>query len=390
MSNGYVNDFLDNDLYKFTMQNAVCKLYPDKVVRYEFFNRDNRSFPNGFADELKRIVETFRGIKLTKEEKKFLRQKCYYLNPFYLDFLDGYEYDPSEVIIEQVGSELKIHIEGYWYRTILWEVPLMATISQLYFEKTAGTQKSAEDLRLYNKRKAKELNKLDVVITDFGTRRRFSYNNHFNVVRDFIEHGNFLFGSSNLSIAKEFDILPIGTQAHEWTQFHAARFGFQWANRMAMKNWVDVYKGNLGIALPDTFTTNNFLNSFDSLYARIFDGVRQDSGDPIEFARKIISKYHNLSIDSQTKQIVFSDNLKSVSQISVIHKACNGFINDFYGVGTWFTNDVGAKPLNIVIKLTECVVDGLWVKSVKLSDDPNKNTGDIETIKLCKQILKIF
>ena len=391
MNNGYVQSLSDNDLYKYSMQNAVCLTYPKFEVIYELINRDGREFPEGFGKELKRIVETFRGLSLSKDGKDFFRKKCYYFSPFYIDFLNGYQYDPNEVVISQEGPILSVKIQGYWYRTILWEPPLMATISQLYFEMTGKDGKFNRQKRKENNiNKASAFKAMGITAADFGTRRRESFENQDEVVGDLIKYGGgFLIGSSNVELAMQYDIIPTGTQAHEWYMFHAALFGFRMANEIGMERWINVYEGNLGIALPDTFTTDVFLRSFNSKYARLFDGVRQDSGNPVDFANKIIEHYKKLRIDPLSKLGVFSDNIKSISLVASIHKTCKGRIKDSYGIGTWFSNDTGLKPLNIVIKLIYVKVESSWIPTVKLSDDPRKNTGDAETVDLCKQLLRI-
>ena len=256
MVNGYVHGILDNDLYKFTMQKGVCQKYPHAYVRYNFINRDNRTFPDGFGDELKRIIETFQEFALTKEDKDFLRSKCPYLSPVDRDFLSGYRFDPKEVTIKQRGSRLDCLIEGYWYKTILWEVPLMATISQLYFEKTGKTSMTRKKRRERNRIKFISLRDLEALIIEFGTRRRYSLKNHDEVIGDAKELlRECLIGTSNVYLAMKHDLVPKGTTAHEWFQFHAALYGYRAANEMALKTWAEVYQGALGIALPDTFTS---------------------------------------------------------------------------------------------------------------------------------------
>jgi len=391
MGNGYVESILDNDQYKFSMQNAVCKLFPRAFVEYTFINRDNREFPDNFGEELKRIIDTFRGLILSKDAKDFLREKCYYFDPVYIDFLSGYRYDPEEVIIDQEGPSLIVKVVGPWYRTILWEVPLMSVISQLYFEMTIPTKLNRKERKEINKKKFGSLNSIGVCYADFATRRRYSYDNHAQVVEDAVRYGgsNYFVGTSNVHLAMINDLTSIGTQAHEWIQFHAAKFGFRMANEMAMKNWVEVYGGNLGIVLPDTFTMDVFLKSFNSLYSRQFDGMRHDSGSPQKFIDKAIKHYRKSRIDPTSKVLVFSDSINSIQKVSGIHLGCEGHIKDSYGIGTWFGNDVGVKPLNMVIKMTGAKFDGQWIPTVKLSDDKGKNTGDKDMLDLGKRTLMI-
>lgn len=387
----YHVSILDTDLYKFTMQNAICQLYPKIISRYGWINRDLRNFPDGFAKRLIEVVDSFRGISLQKNEKDFLKERCYYLPPVYLDFLLGYRYDPKEVHIEQQGTKLFLYIEGQGYRTVLWEVPLMATISELYFEMTGQKSYDDEKTHLINKDKAEQLANIDVFYSEFGTRRRYSYKSQDKVVSDLKKYGQgHLVGTSNVHLAMKYDLMPAGTVAHEWYSMHAAMFGYKQANEAANKAWTDVYQGDLGTALPDTFTSNVFLKTFNTKYAKLYDGVRQDSANPIEFLNKFVAHYQKLRINPLYKMCLFSDNLKSIEQISNIHKACIGRINDRYGIGTWFSNDVGVTPLNMVIKLLACYFNDEWVNTVKLSDIPTKNTGDSEEVSLCKRTLNIL
>jgi len=385
----YHTDILDTDLYKLSMGLAIGRLYPKVKARYTFINRDGREFPAGFANCLREIVDDFRRLKLTKDGKDFIREKCYYLDPVYIDFLAGYRYDPKEVNIVQEGPKLIINIDGFYFRTVYWEVPLMETISELYFEMT----KQGEDdevVAVKNKIKAKALAETGIYYSEFGSRRRFSFHNQDKVIGDLKNHGrSHMLGTSNVYFAMMHNLTPMGTQAHEFTQFHGARYGYKMANEMALEAWAQVYQGDLGTALPDTFTTDVFLKSFGTKYAKLFDGVRQDSGDPLVFVEKIIKHYESLRVNPLFKMAMFSDNLKSIEQIKAIHDVCNGRVIDRYGIGTWLSNDVGVKPLNMVIKLTGVDFGQGWVPCVKLSDDIGKNTGDDAEVSLCKQILGI-
>jgi nicotinate phosphoribosyltransferase len=387
----YHTSLIDTDLYKLSMQNAICRLYPKIKTRYTFKNRDNREFPDGFDKRLREIVDFYRSddMLLQQDEYDFLKEKCYYLNPVYLDFLRGYRYDPTEVTIKQTGPKLEVTIEGFWYRTVTWEVPLMATISELYFEMTNHTGDTIEKRHITNRDKATKLAALDVFFSEFGTRRRYSFENQEQMIKDMkkFSQGHML-GTSNIYMAMKYDLIPMGTVAHEFYSAHGAMFGYKMANEMTNDAWIQVYQGSLGTALTDTFTTDVFFKSFNTKYAKLFDGIRQDSGDPIAFIEKAVNHYKKLRINPMYKYAMFSDNLKSIDQIRAIHDACRDKIIDRYGIGTWLSNDV-ANPLNIVIKLTGVNWDGEWVPTVKLSDDPMKNTGDPDEIALCRQVLKI-
>lgn len=385
-----INSILDNDMYKFSMQQAVCQLYPRAEARYEFINRGGTKFPPDFDFLLYGQIRYFSELKLTGEEKWFLKNICYYLQPPYIDFLAGYRYDPNEVSILLEGGDLKITIEGPWYRAILWEVPLLALISELYFLCMHKTSLPG-DLSFIEKAKdkARRLKLIGVKFSDFGTRRRYSKVVQEEVIKQLKEFGMECFsGTSNVYFAKANCVKPIGTQAHEWYMFHAAKFGFRSANKVGMEQWVNVYKGDLGIALADTFTSDSFFESFNTQFAKLFDGVRQDSGDPFEFIEKTIKRYRKLGIDPRDKTIVFSDNL-NVDLVEKIHDSCKGRIRDAYGIGTNFTNDVGVSPLNMVIKMAACRDEGEWMPACKLSDVPTKYTGDFGAIELAKKMLNL-
>ena len=370
------------------MMNAVMQLYPNAVVRYDFFNRGKTEFPKDFDKLLKYEVQDMRNWPLLEQrEKNWLKKNCPFLPDTYIDLLAGYHFDPNEVNISQDNGELKIYIVGPWYKTILWEVPLMALISELYF-KEIGCVPNPDYINVAAK-KGKELEEIGAYFADFGTRRRFSFVVHSHVVKKLKEFKTFV-GTSNVYLAMKNDIKPIGTEAHEFQQFHAAKYGYRIANSITLGKWIDVYHGDLGIALTDTFTTDDFFKSFDMMYAKLFDGLRHDSGDPVTFTKKAIKHYESLGIDPITKTIIFSDGL-NVKEVKTIHEFCKGKIKDAYGIGTNLSNDVGAEPLNIVIKMTAAKPEGKgkWIQTCKLSDIPGKHTGDPNAIKLCKEVLGI-
>lgn len=384
-----LQSILDNDFYKFTMQQCVVKLFPRAKARYAFINRGKHRFPNGFADALQQSVNAMASLKLSREEKKWLSVTCPYLDPVYLDFLEGYAYDPSEVKIIQQDDQLEVFVEGYWYRTILWEVPLLCLISENFYA-TQNLQRERDNEVIENtKLKMEAYRKLGVTIAEFGTRRRHSFKVHQLVVEALKKYGKTFVGTSNVYLAMTNATKPIGTHAHEWFMFHAARYGFKMANTLALEHWVDVYRGDLGIALSDTFTTNEFYEVFDKKFTKLFDGVRHDSGDAVEFADKTIEHYKSNGIDPLSKTIIFSDAL-NLEKVNRIADHCRGKIGISFGIGTNFTNDVGLKPMNIVIKMTEALPEAQpWIPVVKLSDEPGKHSGDENTIRLAKEVLGI-
>jgi len=381
---------LDNDFYKFTMQNAIVKLFPRAKVRYKFINRGKNKFPDGFDKYLQENINKLTELKLTSSELFFLKEKCSYLDPTYIDFLQGYRFDSNEVKIALKDGTLEVTIAGYWYRTILWEVPLLAIISELFFRLTGRKTYSQKDILLIAQKKALRYNQIGVKIAEFGTRRRYSYKNQDIVVNVLSQYGSSSFiGTSNVHFAMKYSLIPIGTHAHEWFMFHGAKYGYKMANRLAMEHWVDIYRGNLGIALSDTYTSKIFFKDFDIKFAKLFDGVRHDSGDPIEFANRTIAHYKKFNINPNSKTIIFSDGLNP-DKVEEIADFCRNKINISFGIGTDFTNDVGVEPLNIVIKMVEAKPEGQeWTPTVKLSDTVEKYIGGRRPIQLCKDILNI-
>ncbi len=385
-----LTSILDNDFYKFTMQYAVVQLFPRAKARYQFINRGEHPFPHGFAAALQDSVQAMASLKLTREEKDFLAVTCPYLSPAYLDFLEGYTYNPGEVSIVQNGDMLTVKVEGFWYRTILWEVPLLCLISELFYKLNEMQRVPGEEVYNITKHKIQQYNELGVTIAEFGTRRRHSYEVHTIVMKALKENGGASFvGTSNVHLAMVNNVKPIGTHAHEWFMFHAARYGYKMANALALEHWSDVYRGDLGIALSDTYTTEVFYQQFDKKFAKLFDGVRHDSGDPVEFAQKTITHYKKLGINPLSKTITFSDSL-NYDKVAHIAHFCKGNIGFSFGIGTNFTNDAGLPAMNIVMKLTEAFPEGEpWIKVVKLSDERGKYTGDADAIALAKAILHI-
>ncbi|WP_294200058.1 MULTISPECIES: nicotinate phosphoribosyltransferase [Chryseobacterium] len=390
MHNVRLNSILDNDFYKITMQNAVVKLFPGSIVKYEFINRGKHQFPEGFDVALREAVNKMAELKLTKEEKKFMARTCPYIDLPYLDFLEGYHYDPSEVKIHQEGSDLSVTVEGLWYRTILWEVPLLALISELHYEMNHMERDSNEVVMSKTLEKADALAKLGVTFAEFGTRRRHSHKVQNLVMEALTQKKESTFiGTSNVHFAMKYGVKPIGTHAHEWFMFHAAEYGFKMANELALEHWVDVYRGDLGVALSDTYTTDVFFQQFDKKFAKLFDGVRHDSGDPLEFADKTIAHYQKHGINPLFKYIIFSDGL-NLEKVEEITNYCRGKIGISFGIGTNLTNDVGLKPMNIVMKLIGVQAPNKeLIPTVKLSDEHGKYTGDPKMIELAKEFLRI-
>ena len=365
-----VQSILDTDFYVLTMCNAALELCPDKWAEYMFVDRNNLVYDDYFLKRVKTAIRDMSLLNLRNDEFDFLKAGAPFLSRGFLEFLRNLRLNPDEVT-PSLDSEghLKISIKGPLINTIWWEVPLMATISELYFENSFGKEWYYEGQEKLAIRKAEILSKAGCKWADFGTRRRRSYHTQALVVKEMSSFDGFV-GTSNPYLAMKYDTGFIGTQAHQWIQIWSALAGMRHANRFAMENWVKVFRGDLGIALTDTFGTDAFLNDFELMYAKLFDGVRHDSGNPFLFADRMAIHYTSLGIPLNTKTLVFSDGL-DVDKAIAIQTHCDKLgINCSFGIGTSFTNDFegDVKPLNIVIKLVR--LDGVPV--IKLSDVPTK------------------
>lgn len=409
---------LDTDLYKLTMQCCILKFFPEVSVTYGFTNRTPDKKLNRAAFKwLDEQVRKLENVAVSPEELQFLRTTCTYLSEQYLQFLSTFRLQPSKQLklafnpVEDTGNDtdigdFSILTEGLWADTILYEIPLLALVSEAYF-KFCDTDWSytGQEEKAYNK--GFKLLEEGCLFSEFGTRRRRSYHAQDVVlqglrraVNDAQEKGltGKLTGTSNVHFAMKHGLLPVGTVAHEWMMGVAAITNdYENANETALRYWVSTFgQGVLGIALTDTFGTPSFLDAFrkqtpsnGGTYAQVFTGVRQDSGDPLDFIKMMRDFYDQQGIQDK-KTIVFSDSLNI--DLCLKYKAAaeaQGFQPTF-GVGTFLTNDfvqetTGSKstPLNIVIKISSA--EGRH--AVKISDNIGKNTGDKATVEDVKQRL---
>ena len=387
-----IRSILDTDLYKFTTSYAYSKLFPRAFGEFEFVDRNNLHFPAGFDKLVRRELESMADLFLTKEEELFLKNKLPYLPPTYIDFLKGYRFDPAEVEVEMTDGKLSIRSSGLLYRITFWETPILAIVSELYFREM-GVTPDVEYMERRLIEKATLMREHGIVFSLFGMRRRFSFGVEDRITELLKLHsGSNFFGTSNVYMAYKHNLNPSGTHPHEWVQFHGSIYGYKMANYMAMENWINVYDGDLGTVLTDTFTTDVFLRNFSKKHAALFTSLRQDSGDPFAFTDKAIRRYEELRINPKLKYIVFSDSL-DVEKALNIKNYCGDKIGASFGIGTNLTNDVGNEnvPLNIVMKLFRCKMTEKesWQHCIKLSDVDGKHTGSPDEIKLALQTLGI-
>ena len=393
-----INHFDDQDVYKFFMHNFLWEQgYLDYEVEWKLYNRGKVKFPEGFAEHLRYQIDHMRDVKLEKEFLDYLSTKFPFLQTYAL-FLADYHYKPETVIITQIGEDVDIVITGKYGDVIFWECQIMAMMSELYNFMKGNQDIYDNNLYLINKNdvnKFRDFHILGAKIIEFGMRRRFSFENQCRVLHYAKEY---ITGTSNVYFARTIGIPCYGTMAHELTMFFAALYGVKDANRILMDKWIEVYRGKLATCLPDTFTTEVFLKDFDLYYAKLFDGTRQDSGEPEVFAEKIIEHYKKIGINPKHKNIGFSDSINKFSIVdNLFCKYTQIFNMVWFGIGTWITNDIPTvTPVNWVIKMTKVKLPGLmpgegeWKYTAKLSDTPGKiTTIDMDTANEYKQILKI-
>lgn len=358
------------------MQQAVLEHYFDTQVHSRFINRRETHFSKRFEDKLKQEIQSLSGFVLTKNEKSYLKNNYSFLKPQYLEYLANYRYNPDELDIRVENGKLEIDIRGSWHSQILWEVPLMALISEIYFEENYGKTWNYDGQLDKIKFKSEKLLNAGCIFADFGTRRRRSFHTQDLVVKELKNNPNFV-GTSNVHLAHIYNLKAIGTQAHEWIMGVSVLESLLHANRYGMTKWEQTYGAQLGTVLPDTFGVDAFFNDFNLHFASLFDSIRHDSGDPFKFADKVIAHYKHLRIDPMSKTIIFSDGL-DVDLAIKLNEYCKGKIKCAFGIGTNFTNDFQDKALNMVIKLFK--VNGIPV--VKISDEPTKATGDVDALKV--------
>jgi nicotinate phosphoribosyltransferase len=388
-----IKSILDTDLYKFTTSYAYSKLFPRAYGEFEFVDRNNGDYPDGFDQLLREELEDMSKLYLTKDEEQFMRENIPYLPPFYIDYLKGFRFDPSEVEITMENHKLHIKASGLLYRITLWETPILATVSELYF-KVTGQKPDMAYMERAAIEKAARMKENDIVFSMFGMRRRFSFDVEDRVT-ELLKHyaGKNFFGTSNVYLAYKHRVNVTGTHPHEWVQFHGSVYGYKMANYMSMENWINVYDGDLGTVLTDTYTSDVFFRNFSRKHAALFTSLRHDSGDPFVYVDKAIKRYEELRIDPKIKYIVFSDSL-NVDKAIEIKNYCGDRIGATFGIGTNLTADVGndIKGMNIVMKLFRCkmTAQDKWHECVKLSDSEGKYTGSEKEIRLAKETLGLI
>lgn len=371
-----IESLLDTDLYKFTMMQVVLHHFPGAQVEYKFKCRTPNINLAQFRDDIQTEINHLCTVRLKDDELSYLRSLRFIKSDF-VDFLDLFHLQSHYITLTAMNDgTLDISVKGPWLHTILFEIPVLAIVNEVYFRNTAGDVNAVKGAII-----AKQ--KLDLitsnrsldglVIADYGTRRRYSKVWHEQALRQLkTELGNQFAGTSNVMFAMRQGLTPLGTMAHEYLQACQALgprlrdsqvFGFEM--------WAKEYRGDLGIALSDVYGMSAFLRDFDLYFCKLFDGARHDSGDPMQWGERLIAHYEAMRVDPKTKTLVFSDGL-NIPKVIALYQRFAGRAKLAFGVGTNLTNDVGVEPIQIVMKMTRC--NGQPV--AKLSDSPGKTMCD--------------
>ncbi|WP_027477586.1 nicotinate phosphoribosyltransferase [Curvibacter gracilis] len=384
-----ITSLLDTDLYKFTMMQVVLHQFPGAQVEYRFKCRNPGVNLARYANEIRDEIRSLCSLQFQDAELAYLRSMRFIKSDF-VDFLGLFRLNEKYITITPLPSdEIDITIRGPWLHTILFEIPVLAIVNEVYFRNTQPVPDFPEGRRRLDVKIAQLQGEglSNLKIADYGTRRRFSRAWHEEVLRVLNSRlGHQFAGTSNVLAAMRLGITPLGTMAHEYLQACQALgprlrdsqvFGFE--------SWAKEYRGDLGIALSDVYGINAFLRDFDMYFCKLFDGARHDSGDPFAWGERLIEHYRNNRVDPCTKTLIFSDGL-TIPRTIELYQQFRGRCLLAFGIGTNLTNDLGCEPLQIVIKMTRC--NGQPV--AKLSDSPNKNMCDDEKyLAYLRQVFEI-
>ena len=386
-----IRSILENDLYKFSMSYYYQVHYPNAWGVFAFHDRNNTQYSEEFVAALKEELSNLSTLSLQRSEFDWAVKSICYIPQCFWEWLSQFRFEPERVNV-WLDEESHLHIEvaDLMYKVTFYEIPILAIVSELYHRHIGDGYQSRSELERAMiprmERKVDLASKHNLYFADFGMRRRFSSLSEEIAIEYMKSHCPTFTGTSTVQLAMKYDIRPIGTMAHECFMFQAAVHTPKEANYEVMERWVDVYDGNLGTVLTDTYTVDAFLRNFSMKLAKLYDGVRHDSGDPKLFGDKIIKKYDSYGIDPLSKTIVFSDGL-DFETAADIKEYFAGRIKVTFGIGTNLTCDIpNIKPMNIVMKLKECRINSRQpiYGCVKLSDVSGKAIGkkaDIENYK---------
>lgn len=387
-----IKSILDDDLYKFTTSYAYMQKYPDASGTFQFVDRNHSKISKKEFAQIKNMINELSKLYLTEDEYKWCVKNIPFIPQYYWEWLKSFRYEPERVKIWlDDNDELHIEVTDKLYKVTLYEVVILAIVSEILCAKTVETM-DWDSIRTKFRDKLQIARDNNFRFSEFGTRRRFSYEVQDYIIKAISHYdvSHQCTGTSNVHLAMKYNLKPMGTHPHEWFMFHGAQFGYKHANYLALNAWQDIYKGDLGIALTDTYTSKAFFNNFTKVLAKLFDGIRHDSGSPEEFTENAIARYNELGINPLTKTIIFSDGL-NFERAAELANYCKDRILCSFGIGTNLTNDVNGKPCNIVMKLINCRMNDKQPEfgCIKLSDVAGKHLGDPKEIEVAKYQLGI-
>lgn len=397
-----ITSLLDNDLYKFTMLQAMLHQFPQThgVYRFRCRNNDEAVYPLADIKEaLEQQLNSLCQLRFLPDELDYLRGLRFMRSDF-VDYLELFQLKRRFIAVSTDDEgRLCIDIEGPMIQAMFFEVFVLAIVNELYFNALSNADVIEEGQRRLDEKVVllheyaqsqsadDKTDKPPFIVADFGTRRRFSKVWQAHVVETLHNaEPNIVSGTSNVYLAKKLGITPIGTMAHEFMQaFQALDVRLRDSQKAALEAWVHEYRGDLGIALTDVVGMDAFLRDFDLYFAKLFDGLRHDSGDPYEWGDKAVAHYQKLKINPKTKILTFSDGL-NLNKAWELHQYFHDRIRTSFGIGTNLTNDMGLTALNIVLKLVEC--NGQPV--AKISDSPGKTMINNDTyLAYLRQVFEV-
>ena len=383
-----IRSLLDTDLYKFTMWQPFLHFFPSNQATYRFVCRNRPEYPLAqLKEDVEAQLDHLCSLCFSEDELAYLSSRRY-IKSHFVDFLRIFHFQRRYISVNIRGDQLEIVASGPQIHVMGFEVFVLSIVNELYFRRFAndavieeGRKRLQQKIELARAFEAGDAPQPPTLrhpfeFFDFGTRRRFSRAWHDEVVSTLArELPQFFKGTSNVFLARKLGIAAIGTMAHEYLQtFQAVGVQLKNFQKAALEHWVQEYRGDLGIALTDVISMDAFLRDFDLYFAKLFEGQRHDSGDPIVWGEKALAHYQTLRIDSHTKRLVFSDGLDLPTAFNLYGHFADR-VQCGFGIGTNLSNDLGIDQLNIVMKLTEC--NGQPV--AKLSDEPGKSMCADET-----------
>lgn len=385
-----IKSILEQDLYCFSVSYFFSRKFPDGIGELTFFDRNNTKYTKEFVEELKRNLYSISSMKLTEEEFNWVTRKIKYIPEPYWEWLHQWKFDPGKVSISlEENGQLSIVVVDKLYRLTLYEIPILATISELIHKQDKIIM---SDVLERLDKKIELSNREQLWFMEFGLRRRAGYNVQDEVVRRIKTNAMYCTGTSNVHLAMKYDMIPQGTMNHALISFHLAQYGYRQGQYIMMENWEDVYDSQLGCALTDTITSKAFFDQLSRKHAFLFPSFRQDSGDEYKFVCLMINRLKELGVDPKDKTIVFSNAL-DMEKFKDISDYCKGRIKKaIAGIGTNLTCDIPeVRQANIVMKLTRCRMNENkpWIPCIKISDDFGKHMGDKEELEVAYKTLGI-